>query len=102
MSSKISTSTGLSTTTTKNTTTKNTTRNTIPDITSSAAIDDESSWCINGGPKHDWKRWKSDYTPAAKFKCERKGCGFFKKCWHKCEDKDTTCTGCHIIQHKRR
>ena len=62
---------------------------------------DTSTWCINGGKVHDWKRWRSDYTPTAKFKCERKGCGFFKKCWLKCKHKDTTCNGCHVIGHKR-
>ena len=79
-----------------NATSSNTISATIPN-----EREDESTWCINGGKKHDWKRWQSNYTPAAKFKCERKGCGFFKKCWHKCKDKDTTCNGCHVVGHKR-
>ena len=60
----------------------------------------KSEWCTNGGSKHDWQRWHN-FTPVKKYRCLRKGCGFFKKCWMKCSTADTTCTGCHVIQHKR-
>ena len=61
----------------------------------------EASWCINGGILHDWKRWQSNFTPAKKYYCNREGCGYFKKCWKKCDKADTTCNGCHVIGHKR-
>ena len=70
-------------------------------ISTATTILENSNWCTNGGKRHDWKRWRSDFTPVAKYKCEREGCGFFKKCWLKCKDKDTTCNGCHIIGHQR-
>mmetsp|Transcript_97684 Transcript_97684/g.168418 ORF Transcript_97684/g.168418 Transcript_97684/m.168418 type:complete len:98 (+) Transcript_97684:92-385(+) len=62
--------------------------------------DDKGNWCTNGGDRHAWKRWH-EFTPFKKYRCERKGCGFFKKCWMKCVDADTTCKGCHVIGHKR-
>jgi hypothetical protein len=64
------------------------------------AADDQAKWCINGGDRHDWHRWHK-FTPIKKYRCGRAGCGFFKKCWLKCEDADTTCGGCHVIGHKR-
>eukprot|EP00605_Chrysophyceae_sp_TOSAG23-4_P001565 GSChrysophyteH1.ASY1.ANO1.1716.1 assembled CDS len=60
-----------------------------------------AQWCTNGGGKHDWQIWDSNYTPTKKYRCAREGCGFFKKCWRKCKDADTTCSGCHVIAHKR-
>ena len=51
------------------------------------------------GKKHLWKQWTHYVTHCKKFRCEREGCGFFKKCWAKCEDID--CHGCHVIAHKR-
>ena len=70
------------------------------DVTTTEMVD-STNWCTSGGERHDWRRWRSDFTPVAKFKCEREGCGFFKKCWLKCKDKDTTCNGCHVIGHQR-
>ena len=64
------------------------------------AAEDTAKWCTNGGDLHDWKQWHK-YTPVKKYRCERKGCGFFKKCWKKCTDAETTCNGCHVIGHKR-
>jgi hypothetical protein len=60
----------------------------------------DAAWCTNGGDRHDWQRWHQ-YTPVNKYRCGREGCGFFKKCWPKCKDADTTCNGCHVIGHKR-
>ena len=34
--------------------------------------DDKANWCINGGNRHDWKRWHN-YTPVKKYRCERAG-----------------------------
>ena len=51
------------------------------------------------GKKHEWKQWTQYVTHCKKFRCEREGCGFFKKCWAKCVDID--CNGCHVIAHKR-
>ena len=51
------------------------------------------------GKKHLWKQWTQYVTHCKKFRCEREGCGFFKKCWAKCVDID--CNGCHVIAHKR-
>ena len=69
-------------------------------IATAPAVDEEETWCINGGESHKWERWQM-YTPAKKYKCIRQGCGFFKKCWQRCELADTTCKGCHVIGHKR-
>ena len=60
---------------------------------------DSSDWCTAGGEKHDWKQWHRYVTHCRKYRCERNGCGFFKKCWTKCVNID--CTGCHVIGHKR-
>ena len=66
-----------------------------------AGSDDKTAdWCTSGGKRHNWKRWHQ-YTPIKKYRCDRAGCGFFKKCWLKCEDANTTCNGCHVIGHKR-
>ena len=51
------------------------------------------------GEKHQWKQWTKHITHCTKYRCEREGCGFFKKCWKKCEDID--CKGCHVPAHKR-
>ena len=51
------------------------------------------------GGKHQWKQWTKHVTHCTKYRCEREGCGFFKKCWKKCEDID--CKGCHVPAHKR-
>ena len=61
--------------------------------------EDRGSWCTNGGDKHDWKQWHEYVKHCRKYRCKREGCGFFKKCWIKCEDID--CKGCHVIGHKR-
>ena len=61
--------------------------------------EDKGSWCTNGGDKHDWKQWHEYVKHCRKYRCKREGCGFFKKCWIKCEDID--CKGCHVIGHKR-
>ena len=61
---------------------------------------DKATWCTHGGDLHDWQRWHH-FTPVKKFRCQRPGCGFFKKCWLKCESSETTCQGCHVIGHKR-
>ena len=63
-------------------------------------VDNKADWCTNGGVRHDWTQWHK-FTPVKKYRCERGGCGFFKKCWLKCELADTTCNGCHVIGHKR-
>ena len=44
-------------------------------------------------------RTPSPGLAVAKYRCARDGCGFFKKCWLKCDDID--CKGCHVIGHKR-
>ena len=51
------------------------------------------------GDKHQWKQWTEYVKHCKKFRCEREGCGFFKKCWTVCEDID--CKGCHVPGHKR-
>ena len=51
------------------------------------------------GDKHSWKQWTEFVSHCKKYRCEREGCGFFKKCWSKCDDID--CKGCHVPQHKR-
>ena len=56
--------------------------------------------CTPCGEKHDWKRWHA-YTPTKKYFCDREGCGFFKMCWAKCTQSETSCNGCHVIGHKR-
>ena len=56
-------------------------------------------WCTRGGGKHDWKQWHKYVKHCRKYRCERAGCGYFKKCWTKCADID--CKGCHVIGHKR-
>ena len=61
--------------------------------------EDNASWCTNGGDKHEWKQWHEYVKHCRKYRCERQGCGFFKKCWTKCED--INCKGCHVIGHKR-
>ena len=62
-------------------------------------VEDKASWCTNGGDKHEWKQWHEYVKHCRKYRCERQGCGFFKKCWTKCED--INCKGCHVIGHKR-
>lgn len=57
---------------------------------------DLSSPC---GDKHEWKAMSEYVKHCRKYRCERPGCGFFKKCWTACEDID--CKGCHVIGHKR-
>eukprot|EP01083_Nonionella_stella_P179386 636716_1 len=66
----------------------------------SQTLDDKSNWCTKGGDRHDWKRWHK-YTTVKKYYCTRPGCGFFKKCWEKCNTSGTICNGCHVIGHKR-
>ena len=51
------------------------------------------------GDKHEWKQMSEYVKHCKKFRCERDGCGFFKKCWTACED--INCKGCHVIGHKR-
>ena len=51
------------------------------------------------GDKHEWKQWTEFVKHCNKFRCEREGCGFFKKCWAKCKNID--CKGCHVPGHKR-
>ena len=51
------------------------------------------------GDKHQWKQWTEYVKHCTKYRCEREGCGFFKKCWTKCADID--CKGCHVPAHKR-
>ena len=51
------------------------------------------------GDKHEWAQWTEFVSHCKKYRCEREGCGFFKKCWTKCKDID--CTGCHVPAHKR-
>ena len=59
------------------------------------ALFDETS-C---GNKHQWVQWTEYVKHCKKYRCEREGCGFFKKCWATCEDID--CKGCHVPAHKR-
>ena len=73
---------------------------TTDDVPDAGSDDKTADWCTNGGKRHNWKQWHQ-YTPIKKYRCDRAGCGFFKKCWLKCEDADTTCNGCHVIGHKR-
>ena len=35
--------------------------------------------------KHEWKQWTEYVKHCKKFRCDREGCGFFKKCWTACE-----------------
>ena len=51
------------------------------------------------GDKHEWKQMSEFVKHCRKYRCEREGCGFFKKCWTKCADID--CKGCHVPAHKR-
>ena len=51
------------------------------------------------GDAHEWKQWTEYVKHCKKFRCEREGCGFFKKCWTSCED--INCIGCHVPAHKR-
>mmetsp|Transcript_15352 Transcript_15352/g.37238 ORF Transcript_15352/g.37238 Transcript_15352/m.37238 type:complete len:90 (+) Transcript_15352:182-451(+) len=51
------------------------------------------------GDTHDWKQWTEYVKHCKKYRCEREGCGFFKKCWTACED--INCKGCHVPAHKR-
>ena len=51
------------------------------------------------GDKHEWKQWTDYVKHCKKFRCEREGCGYFKKCWTACENID--CKGCHVPAHKR-
>jgi hypothetical protein len=51
------------------------------------------------GEKHSWKQMSDFVKHCRKYKCEREGCGFFKKCWTACTDID--CKGCHVPGHKR-
>ena len=62
-------------------------------------IEQKSSWCTNGGDKHNWIQWHKFIKHCRKYRCVREGCGFFKKCWTKCDD--INCKGCHVIGHKR-
>ena len=55
--------------------------------------------CTPCGDKHEWKQWTEYVKHCNKFRCEREGCGYFKKCWAACEDID--CPGCHVPAHKR-
>ena len=41
--------------------------------------EDKASWCTHGGDKHDWKQWHEYVKHCRKYRCEREGCGFFKK-----------------------
>ena len=66
---------------------------------SSVKEDKTQNWCTNGGDKHHWVQWHQFVKHCRKYRCERESCGFFKKCWTKCEDID--CKGCHVIGHKR-
>ena len=52
-----------------------------------------------GAGPHEWKQWGEYVKHCKKFYCEREGCGYFKKCWTKCED--INCPGCHVPAHKR-
>ena len=51
------------------------------------------------GNNHDWQQWTEYVKHCRKYRCEREGCGFFKKCWTVCDDID--CKGCHVPAHKR-
>ena len=51
------------------------------------------------GDKHEWKQMSDYVKHCRKYRCEREGCGFFKKCWTACNDID--CKGCHVPGHKR-
>ena len=70
------------------------------ELESNGCTEDRFSWCTSGGDRHDWQRWHQ-FTPVKKYRCAREGCGFFKKCWLKCNTSDTSCNGCHVIGHKR-
>ena len=55
--------------------------------------------CTPCGEKHEWVQWTEYVKHCKKFRCEREGCGYFKKCWTSCENID--CKGCHVPAHKR-